>query len=382
MSKPPKAARVGPAPKALAAASAAPPLAAEALVPLPWQRPLWEQLGAGLEGGRGHHACLLVAPEGLGPSHLAACHAARLLCFAPRPEPDLDAGPGPGLDPGPGGACGTCTSCRLWRAESHPDFLRAAPEEAGGTLRIDQVRELLDFAILSSHLGRGRVILLDPADAMNRAAANCLLKLLEEPPSGVVLILVAHRLAGLPATILSRCQRYTLARAAPALALPWLAGRLPAGAVPALALDLAGGAPLTALRQAESGWAEEADRVLADLLALLAGRADPVAVAARWGKLGVEAVVGVLLRLVEDLLRWRAGAPPPAWQARLPPGQADLQRAVNALDFKQMFHIRGQLLDLRRQIGLRIALRGQEQLEGLTLGIAWAVAGAVAAKPL
>jgi len=113
-------------------------------------------------------------------------------------------------------ACGECPGCRYAAAGQHPDLLRLEllvidPDE--GTLQtvetigIDRVRALTEFAQLTSHRQRAKVAVISPAERMNAAAANALLKTLEEPPPGTYVILVSDQPGRLPPTILSRCRK-------------------------------------------------------------------------------------------------------------------------------------------------------------------------------
>ena len=133
-----------------------------------------------------------------------------------------------------------------------PDFLGLVPEidktgKEKKTLSVDQIRDqLIPFMNMTSHGNGARVAVLYPADAMTVNAANSLLKTLEEPPAGSMIILIAETLAGLPPTVVSRCQRVRLAPPATPEALAWLADQVPGEDFTRL-LDFAGGAPLAAL---------------------------------------------------------------------------------------------------------------------------------------
>ncbi len=142
-----------------------------------------------LDSGRLHHAWLLHGPAGIGKARLAAALAAAALCENPRAD----------------GACGACHACRMFRVGAHPDALFVAREEGKRDLRIEQVREALSFLALSSGAGARRVVVLDDAGFMNLQAANALLKGLEEPASGSLLLLVCDDPERLPATVRSRC---------------------------------------------------------------------------------------------------------------------------------------------------------------------------------
>lgn len=106
--------------------------------------------------------------------------------------------------------CQQCQACRLVLAHSHPDLSLVQPEKEGGAIKIEQIRALQSIAYTSPQLGASRVIVIKPAEKLNHAAANALLKLLEEPPQGVHFLLQAQFLGTLPATILSRCQLWRL----------------------------------------------------------------------------------------------------------------------------------------------------------------------------
>ena len=153
----------------------------------PWQQPLWQQLA-----GRSQHAhaYLLHGPSGIGKRALAERLMAYLLCQSPS-----------GLD-----ACGNCKSCHLLAAGTHPDNFVLEPEEADKPIKVDQVRELVDFVVQTAQLGGRKVVLLEPAEAMNLNAANALLKSLEEPPANTLFFLMAHSPGRLLPTIRSRCR--------------------------------------------------------------------------------------------------------------------------------------------------------------------------------
>ncbi|HBO70503.1 MAG TPA: DNA polymerase III subunit delta' [Deltaproteobacteria bacterium] len=142
-----------------------------------------------LETGRVPHGLLFSGEEGIGKETAALGFAAALFC---RSRSGTD-------------ACGACPDCRLLRSGSHPNFLRVSPENL--SISIDDIRLLQEELSLKSFSDRPRVVLILPADRMTVQAANALLKTLEEPPPATHLLLVAHRISRLPATIVSRCQK-------------------------------------------------------------------------------------------------------------------------------------------------------------------------------
>lgn len=250
----------------------------------PWHEALWSSTTARLE--RLPHALLLQGAVGLGKQAFARRLAATLLCEQPKKN---------------AAACGVCHSCQLLTAGNHPDFMSLAPSEERRSIVIDQVRELGAFFALRPHTAGRKVALLTPADGMNLHAANSLLKILEEPPGGSVLILVASQPARLPATIRSRCQRVLFTPPERGRAIDWLNAQVDTSAE--LLLDLADGAPLKALTLAGGGFLASREEFLRDLSLLLVGRGDPLACAKRWKEAGAEASLGWLMGFVADLIR-------------------------------------------------------------------------------
>lgn len=220
-----------------------------------WLEPNCRALDREIESGRFGHAPLLPGPFGSGKRRLAHWLAARLLC----------------LDVRDGNPCGRCRACELLAAGTHPDFFHLALLEDKREILVDQVREFVGSLSLTPSVGRRRVGLIEPADLLNRNAANALLKTLEEPPDEVWLILVVDREDWLPATVRSRCQRMVIALPGPEDALEWLRGRHDGVDVERcrLALNLADGVPGLADHWLADGGLErglEIGRTLADLL--------------------------------------------------------------------------------------------------------------------
>ncbi len=262
--------------------------------PFPWQVRQWERLWNARRADSMPHALLLTGHAGRGVSEFARRLAAALLCT----EPSAD-----------GAACGRCPSCALDRAGHHPELAVIVPEAAGKAIKVDQVRGLMDFVSLKPVLAAFKTALLDPADAMNRQAANALLKTLEEPPPRTVLVLCAERRASLPLTVQSRCQRVDFPPVEPEPAGVWLRARLPDTPDPELLMSLYDHAPLAALSAHERGALGLRDEILADLEKLALWRADPVEVAERWSKGDTAAVFHWLAKLVQDLIAAKLACP-------------------------------------------------------------------------
>lgn len=177
---------------------------------LPWQFGTWEKLAWQLGEGRLPHALLLVGSPGVGKARFARALAQRLLCLSPEGD----------------AACGHCRGCELNLAGHHPDFMLIEPEQAGKVIKVDQIREVVEFAAKTAQQGGARVVILDPADALNANAANALLKCLEEPGRDAFFLLVSSRPSAVLPTIRSRCQRVLFHDPAPHQAQQWLGGVL------------------------------------------------------------------------------------------------------------------------------------------------------------
>ena len=204
------------------------------------------------------HALLITGRPGLGQRMLALHFARALLCEAPLSS---------------GEACAACAACGYVAQGTHPDIQLIEPviydEEGNATpidvISVDRVRDLIAFSQLSPHRQRAKVAVIAPAEAMNAAAANALLKTLEEPSAATFLILVSHHPDRLPATIVSRCQRLAAPEPSPAAAAAWLAQHGIADAKGRLLLAQAGGAPLLALTLANDDMQREREHLLGQL---------------------------------------------------------------------------------------------------------------------
>jgi DNA polymerase-3 subunit delta' len=239
----------------------------------PWQETAWLQLQQ--LRGRLPHAILFHGATGIGKTAFAEHFGQSLLCQAPVAD---------------GRPCGQCASCGWFLQYGHPDYRRVRPEVLEGDdvgegeetadlvdgkksskaakapskeIKIDQIRALADFMNISTHRQGVRVIVLYPAEALNTAAANALLKTLEEPPPNTVFLLVSNSLDRLLPTILSRCRKFALSMPSREQALQWLRQQNVEDADIWLAQE--GGAPLAAQEQAQSGTRSTLDEFLRHL---------------------------------------------------------------------------------------------------------------------
>ena len=231
-----------------------------------WLAPVRERFTAMLRNARLPHAILLLGMADAGQMELGVWLASRLLCDRP-------------VAP----VCGICRGCRLFLAGTHPDFHYIGFKPDKKVIHIDQVRAMSEVLALKSYRGGNKVVLIDPADALNVHGFNALLKTVEEPADGTYLLLTASRSDRLPPTISSRTSRVVLPLPAAAAALTWLEGRERGRDWPRL-LELANGAPFLALAHAQAGL-EALDGQMREAIETVGDdRFDLVATAESWAK--------------------------------------------------------------------------------------------------
>ncbi len=324
---------------------------------LPWHDSQWRRFAAMQASARLPHALLLRGPEGVGKYRFARRMVSALLCerqeFETRP-------------------CGDCRGCHLVAADSHPDLHALAPPEGKHQIGIDQVRSLIERIGLTPQYGGCKTVIVSPAERMTRAAANTLLKTLEEPPGDALFVLVAHRAGALPATIRSRCQIVDFPVPDADAAGSWLARELDSEEAAETALRLAHGAPLNARLQASGGGLKARDAILDDLERLLRGDCDPISTADRWRELGLVEVLYWLLSVVCDLV-WLKNGRSAHSLTHSDRGPA-LQGLARGLDLMGLFRLFDHLVEARRAaLG---QLNFNEQLTLESIAIEWQRSGA------
>jgi DNA polymerase-3 subunit delta' len=232
-----------------------------------------------------------------------------------------------------------------------------APEEDGRDIKIDQVRALAGQMTLTRQYADYKVAIIQPAHRMNRNAANGLLKTLEEPPPGALMLLVSARPGELPPTIRSRCQLLRFATPEPGSATEWLQTRIAPQADARLLLDLASGAPLAALALETSAELEHRSALWKDLQGVAEGTREPVAAAAAWLKLGAEMPLNWVHGWAVDMIRLRMS--PSASHVNNPDLRPALQTLAERVDLRRLYG----LLDRARQgLGLAQTTANQQLL--------------------
>lgn len=291
------------------------PQVRDALLNAPWMalqaRQLLKQRG---------HAWLLQGPSGLGQYPLALALVRGWLCETP----------------GPDGACGDCASCHAIDVHAHADLCVLMPEvtllELGWPLseraqaeiddkkrkpskeiRIDALRDAIEFAQRTSARGRGKAMLIYPAERMNHVSANALLKTLEEPAGDTRFVLATEASHQLLPTLRSRCQTHTLRWPDETEALAWLQGQGMATVPASVWLRAAGGRPEDALRLSASGWSPKDWSALPQQVMRGEG--------GLFKDLAPAQVIDALHKLCHDLLATACGASPRYFDAAdLPKG--------------------------------------------------------------
>ncbi len=210
--------------------------AKEAKWPYPWQQSQWQLMSRAASAGRLHHATLLSGPRGIGKLEFAQAFARALLCAQ---FPSNHNAP-----------CEQCNRCALTSVGTHPDLTQLDWLDKASVISVEQIRKLEEKLTLTATYGPYRVAIINRADTLTNAAANGLLKTLEEPGPGCAIFLLASREAKLPATIRSRCQRVVMPLPAKDTALAWLQEQQVSEA--SLALEYAHGAPVAAYSYAQT----------------------------------------------------------------------------------------------------------------------------------
>ncbi|MDF2867664.1 MAG: hypothetical protein K0S11_1134 [Gammaproteobacteria bacterium] len=251
----------------------------------PWQDEQWQYLHGRVINNSLPHAILLAGQAGMGKRHFAMCFAKALLCITPTANAE---------------ACQQCKSCLLFAANNHPDFSLIESEAAGKPIKIDQIRTLIQTLLATTQLAKYKLAIIHQAEAMNTAAANALLKTLEEPEGQSLIILTTHSPSLLSATIRSRCQLVNFLPALNDTARQWLAKQLPNQAAEEF-LWLSEGAPLAALILQEG--MVKRNEILNHLLGLARQEFNPITLAASYQKTELTELLTGLMSLISDIIK-------------------------------------------------------------------------------
>ncbi len=257
----------------------------------PWLRDSLESLLRAHETRGLGHAWLIAGPPGTGKLNLAMVLAHQLLsgeqqACAPQALSCEQAG--------------VFDQLRKAPADTHPDLRLTFPLDDKRTISVDQIRDASAALSLKSLRGGAKVMILEPAEAMTTAAANALLKTLEEPTGQTWIVLISHQPGRLPATIRSRCQQLLIARPAQDVAVRWLGG-----STPERVLALAGGSPLLASEWYDEEISQFINTLETDIKDISNMKSDPLTVAGRWLNADGERALRWLIRRLHAAIRSR-----------------------------------------------------------------------------
>jgi len=288
--------------------------------PYPWQQQEWQRLCQQQTNKRLPHALLLKGPAGMGKLRFAENFAQLLLCAAPNKQV----------------ACGGCHACHLFTQKTHPDFYLIQAELTSKVIKIEQIRMVCSDILQTA---RQKIVIIELAEALHAAAANAMLKTLEEPSGNTLIILISQQVAKVPITLRSRCQTITF-KPLPDLCEKWLQTQIAPDLPQALLLRISGGSPLLALH-----WAPLLAQYYAlgnDLLTLQ----DPQAVTQRW--LGQQEIpLWQWLSLwISDFIRMKYRGAIPYLAAPL----ADMPRLVNSMNLRSLFHFYDKLTQAQQKL--------------------------------
>ncbi|MDH5232045.1 MAG: DNA polymerase III subunit delta' [Gammaproteobacteria bacterium] len=295
----------------------------------PWQQAQWNQLSTAYSQECLPHGLLFCGSRGVGKKGFAFALAQMVLC-----EHSMESSQ----------ACGQCKSCQLFTAHNHPDLKLTEPDDEHKPIKVNQVREIIDFMNLMPHTSSHRVVIIDQAQQLNHNAANSLLKSLEEPPANSLLILITHRPSALLGTIRSRCRQVLFPAVETALASSWLADQVPGDVN--LLLNLSHGGPLLARELAASDYLQLRQQCFEDWLGLNSN--NMLSIANKWVKCGLENVFVMLDSWIMDLIRFKA-----ANDDRLIRNQdlsSQLINLVKHLDMSKLMRLQQQLLERQSQV--------------------------------
>ena len=261
----------------------------------PWQTQQWQQLWRIKQKNQLPQALLFAGMAGIG-KHVLADHLSRAcLC----PHVDIEGLP-----------CNQCHACRLLDGKVHPNILWVEPEKAEQAIKVEQIRSVNDFISQSSLQQGMRFVMIDPAHHMNINAANALLKTLEEPALGSMIILISDHATLLPKTILSRCQSIIFKRPKRDEVIPWLekiCSQSSTTTKATLLLKISDGAPLAALNLLKENQLTIRHYLFETLYLLSREQGDPIKAAQQLMACSPRHLLDFLSQFMLDLLRLQLG---------------------------------------------------------------------------
>jgi DNA polymerase-3 subunit delta' len=244
----------------------------------PWQTAQWHRLSGDHAKKKLPHALLIQGSEGVGKQQFAKALAALVLCGS-----------------GDEATCGHCRGCALFTAGHHPDYYFMGLEEKAKTVKVDQIRSLINALNQTAQQGTCQVAIIYPAEKMNQAASNALLKTLEEPLGNVLIMLVSDHSGTLLPTIRSRCQSVVFPPVQFEEAKQLIDNPL--------LLRISGGSPLKALQFEQRNYLSLRDNILDQLQKIWKKAGDPLSALPDLLKLDIDLIFHAMFSIIMDLQR-------------------------------------------------------------------------------
>jgi len=290
---------------------------------LPWLTSSCSQLNNYINQHRVPQALLIIGNKGLGKFQLAEFYSQLLMCSSPEPNNSF---------------CGKCSSCKLFNAKTHPDYIFIEPEEHGKAIGIDVIRQLTAKLTLKPQFESFRMVVINSADSLNNASANAFLKYLEEPTERTCLVLITDKPSKLPATIRSRCQKLTVTVSDEQHIKTWLNQQGVIENVDVL-LKMAQGSPLLAKQLSDDSVMNFRNDCFKLWIKIARSKDSFVPIAEQWNKLDkkqIELLLIWLISWVMDLIKLRYHQQ--AIEILNSDLISDLQETANKLDLKKLYN--------------------------------------------
>lgn len=297
----------------------------------PWQEHVWNTLTNRFP--KMGHGLLFYGKKGCGKEAFTQHFLAWLLCLNKQPQ----------------AACGECSSCLWLKSDTHPNYVHITTDEENkkqnAKIKIEKIRDLQPF--VQQTVEGWRVIVIEPAEALNIASSNALLKTLEEPGEGVTLILLAEHYLKLPATIRSRLQHFALDRITEEQTLDYIQKHLPDTSSNIdlnLLMRLSNDMPLQAIQLAESPWVQLRDSFMQDWLRLVSQKSMPMQFSSKWVKqLNFYDFMVMFEYLLADVVCYKLGQPTKNTDL-------DFSQIQMHYSLEKLFEINSDLLEYKKQV--------------------------------
>ncbi|NHB57211.1 DNA polymerase III subunit delta' C-terminal domain-containing protein [Acinetobacter shaoyimingii] len=296
----------------------------------PWQQSVWESLTQRFP--QLGHGLLFYGKKGCGKQAFAQHFLTWVLCLNKQKQ----------------GACGVCSSCLWLKSDTHPNYVYISTDEdnkkQNAKIKIEKIRDLQPF--VQQTVEGWRVIMIEPAEALNIASSNALLKTLEEPGERTLIILLADHYLKLPATIRSRLQHFAMDRISDEQAEVYLKQHLAAEQVShiPLLMNLANDMPLQAVELAESEWLKRRAEFIVDWQKLVINKNMPMLYATKWNKeLSFNDFIHMLEYLLCDLICVKLNQP-------IKNIDLQLETLVEQYSLEVLFNINEELQAFKKQV--------------------------------